>query len=209
MPTLLHVDASPLSEHSITRRLSSEFVEGWRLANPHGEVITRDLTTTKFTGIDAQWVQAVYSAPDSRTPEQNQLLALSDSLIAELERAEEWIFGVPMHNFTVPTVFRLWLDQVVRAGRTFSYINGSPIGLLKNKKAFFVTASGGRYDPESITASFDFVQPYLRCIFGFIGVAEMSFHSAGGTAALAYGDIDRHAFLEPHIQAIRAQVQTV
>jgi FMN-dependent NADH-azoreductase len=89
MPTLLHVDASPLSEHSITRRLSSEFVEGWRLANPHGEVMTRDLTTTKFTGIDAQWVQAVYSAPDSRTPEQNQLLALSDSLIAELERADD------------------------------------------------------------------------------------------------------------------------
>jgi FMN-dependent NADH-azoreductase len=135
MSTLLHIDSSPLGETSISRNLSSEFVRRWKQANPNGEVITRDLTATQFPGINAQWIGAVYTPPNSQTHVQRELLALSDTLISELEQADEWVFGVPMHNFSVPTVFKLWLDQVVRAGRTFSYINGTPVGLLKNQKS--------------------------------------------------------------------------
>src|ERR1700722_5869373 len=143
MSTLLHIDSSPLGEASISRNLSNEFVRRWKQAHPDGEVITRDLTATQFPGIDAQWIGAVYTPSDSRTPVQRELLALSDTLISELERADEWVLGVPMHNFSVPTVFKLWLDQVVRAGKTFSYINGVPVGLLKNKKTLFTLSSGG------------------------------------------------------------------
>jgi len=207
MSTLLHIDSSPLGEASISRNLSSEFVRRWKQAHPQGEVIARDLTTTQFPGIDAQWIGAVYTPPDSRTAVQRELLALSDTLISELEQADEWVLGVPMHNFSVATVFKLWLDQVVRAGRTFAYINGLPVGLLKNKKAHFMLASGGVYDPGSPAASFDFVQPYLRAIFGFMGVTEVNFHRAGGAAAINIGKTDRQTFLQPHIDSIRAQFQ--
>jgi FMN-dependent NADH-azoreductase len=207
MSTLLHIDSSPLAEASITRNLSSEFVQRWKQAHPNGEVITRDLTATHFAGIDAQWIGAVYTPPDSRTPMQRENLALSDTLISELERADEWVLGVPMHNFSVPTVVKLWLDQVVRAGKTFSYINGSPVGLLNKKKAHFMLASGGVYDPGSPAASFDFVQPYLQAIFGFMGVTDTNFHRASGAAAISAGKTDRHTFLQPHIESIRAQFQ--
>jgi FMN-dependent NADH-azoreductase len=207
MSTLLHIDSSPLREASITRNLSSEFVKRWKQAHPKGEVITRDLTGTQFAGIDAQWIGAVYSPPDFLSPVQRELLALSDTLISELEQADEWVLGVPMHNFSVPTVFKLWLDQVVRAGKTFSYINGVPVGLLKNKRAHFMIASGGVYDPGSPAASFDFVQPYLQAIFGFMGVTDTNFHRAGGAAAINIGKTDRQTFLKPHIDSIRAQFQ--
>jgi FMN-dependent NADH-azoreductase len=207
MSTLLHIDSSPLGEASITRNLSREFVQRWKQAHPKGEVITRDLTATQLASIDAQSIGAVYSPPDSRTSVQRELLALSDTLISELERADEWILGVPMHNFSVPTVFKLWLDQVVRAGKTFSYINGLPVGLLKNKKAHFIIASGGVYDAGSPAASFDFVQPYLQAIFGFMGVTDTNFHRAGGTARINGGKTDRQAFLQPHLDSIRAQFQ--
>jgi FMN-dependent NADH-azoreductase len=207
MSTLLHIDSSPLGEASISRNLSKEFVQRWKQAHPNGKVITRDLTTTQFPGINAQWISAVYTPPDSRTPAQRELLALSDTLISELERADEWVLGVPMHNFSVPTVLKLWLDQVVRAGRTFSYINEAPVGLLKNKKAHFMLASGGVYDPGSPAASFDFVQPYLQAIFGFMGVTDANFHRAGGVAAVNSGKTDRQTFLQPHIDSIRAQFQ--
>ena len=207
MSTLLHIDSSPLGDASISRNLSSEFVQRWKQAHPQGEVITRDLTATQFPGIDAQWISAVYTPPDSRTPVQRELLALSDTLISELERADEWVLGVPMHNFSVATLLKMWLDQVVRAGKTFSYINGSPVGLLKNKKAHFIIASGGVYDPGSPAASFDFVQPYLEAIFGFIGVTDISFHRAGGAALINAGRTDRQTFLQPHIESIRARFQ--
>jgi len=207
MSTLLHIDSSPLGDASISRNLSREFVQRWKQAHPQGEVITRDLTATQFPGIDAQWISAVYTPPDSRTPVQRELLALSDTLISELERADEWVLGVPMHNFSVATLLKMWLDQVVRAGKTFSYINGSPVGLLKNKKAHFIIASGGVYDPGSPAASFDFVQPYLEAIFGFMGVTDISFHRAGGAALINAGRTDRQTFLQPHIESIRARFQ--
>ena len=208
MSVLLHIDSSPLGDASISRNLSKEFVQRWKQTHPDGEVITRDLTATQFPGINAQWIGAVYTPSDTRTPGQRELLALSDKLISELERADEWVLGVPMHNFSVPTVVKLWLDQVVRAGRTFSYINEAPVGLLKNKQAHFMLASGGVYDPGSPAASFDFVEPYLRAIFGFMGVTDVNFRRAGGVAAINSGKTDRQAFLQPHIDSIRAQFQT-
>jgi FMN-dependent NADH-azoreductase len=98
MSTLLHIDSSLLAEASISPRLSGEFAQQWQRTHTQGEVITRDLTTMQFAGIDAQWIGAVYGPPDVRTPVQRQVLALSDTLISELERADEWVLGVPMHN---------------------------------------------------------------------------------------------------------------
>src|SRR5271155_512665 len=207
MSTLLHIDSSPLGDSSISRHLSKEFVENWKQANPNGKIITRDLTATNLPPVTAAWVGAAYTPEDARTPAQRELLALSDALIAELEAADEYAFGVPMHNFGVPSVLKLWIDQVVRAGKTFSYANGTPEGLLKNKKATFLIASGGVYDPATVMASFNFVEPYLRTIFGFLGVTETSFVNAGGAAALSYGKIDRQTFLQPHVESIRAQFQ--
>ena len=69
---------------------------------------------------------------------------------------------------------------VVRAGKTFSYDNGRPKGLLTNKKAFIITASGGAYDAEPMK-SFDFVEPYLRAVMGFLGVTDVTFIKAHGS----------------------------
>ncbi len=207
MPTLLHVDSSPLGTASISRHLTSEFVQNWKQTNPDGKIIARDLTAVSLSPVTAEWVGAAYTPEDSRTPAQRELLALSDGLIAELQAADEYVFGVPMHNFAVPSVLKLWIDQVARAGKTFSYASGSPEGLLKNKRATFVVASGGVYDPATVMASFNFVEPYLRTVFGFLGVTETSFINAGGAAALNYGKIDRQTFLQPHVESIRAQFQ--
>jgi len=207
MSTILHVDSSPSGDASVSRRLSREFVDNWKDANPEGKVIRRDLTTTSLTSIDAQWIGAAYARPDSLTAAQRERLALSDTLIAELRQADEFVFGVPMHNFSVPSVFRLWLDQVMRAGKTFAYVNGAPTGLLTGKKAHFIVASGGVYDTGSPAVSFDFVQPYLRTIFGFLGVTDTSFYNAGGVAAIGSGQLDRQAFLQRHIGSIREQFQ--
>ena len=205
MPTLLQIDSSPLGESSISRRLTREYAENWKLANPDGKVIVRDLTATVIPPIGGAWVGASYTPGDARTPQQREVLALSDELIAELESADEYVIGVPMHNFSVPSTLRLWIDQVIRAGRTFSYASGTPEGLLNGKKATVLVASGGVYDEGTAMASFNFVEPYLRTVLAFIGVKDTNFISAGGTAVLNYGKVDRQEFLAPHLQSIRSQ----
>lgn len=207
MATLLHIDSSPLGEASISRHLSKEFVENWKKANPDGKVITRDLTATTLQPVNGAWVGAVYTPEDARTAAQRELLSTSNTLIAELEAADEYVIGVPMHNFGIPSVLKLWIDQVARVGKTFTYASGAPEGLLKGKKATFLVASGGVYDPATVMASFNFVEPYLRTVFGFVGVTDTKFMNAGGAAALNYGKVDRQTFLQPHVESIRAQFQ--
>jgi FMN-dependent NADH-azoreductase len=204
MPTLLHLDSSALGEASISRHLTSEFVDSWKLANPDGKVITRDLTKSGLVTIDAAWIGAAYTPEASRTAEQKQALALSDELLEELFAADEYVFGVPMHNFSIPGVFKLWIDQIARAGRTFAYVDGAPKGLLTGKKATFLITSGGVYDAGTAMASFNFVEPYLRTVFAFLGVTETTFQNAGGTAALRSGG-SREEFLTPQVAAIRAR----
>ena len=201
MPTLLHINSSPLYGHSVSRQLTSAFVEQWKSSHPQARVIDRDLNSTTIAPINADWVSAVYTPTEARTPEQNQLLALSDSLLTELEEANEYVFGVPMHNFGVPSALKLWVDQICRVGRTFAYADGAPKGLLTGKKATFIIATGGIYDAQTQMASFNFVEPYLRSLFGFLGVTDAAFLTAGGTQALRHGQ-DRDAFLAPHLQSV-------
>ena len=205
--TLLEIDSSPLGNRSISRHLTHEFVESWKAANPDGLVVTRDLTTTEIPPVDAVWVGAAHTPEANLTADQRDRLALSEILIAEFKAADHYVFGVPMHNFSIPSVLKLWIDQVVRAGKTFSYATGKPEGLLKNKKATVFIASGGTYDAGTATASFNFVEPYLRAVLGFIGITDVTFIVAGGAAALMSGKVDRQTFLEPHVASIRAQFQ--
>lgn len=202
MPTLLHIDSSPLYGRSVSRELTGAFVSQWKASHPDGNVIERDLYATSIPPIDAAWVGAIYTPEDAQTPEQKQLLALSDSLLAELFQADEYVIGVPMHNFGVPSVLKLWIDQITRVGKTFSYADGTPKGLIIGKKATFLLATGGIYDAQTQMASFNFVEPYLRSLFGFLGLTDATFLTAGGTMALNRGG-DRGTFLAPHIQAVQ------
>lgn len=208
MPTLLHIDSSPLYERSVSRQLTSAFVAQWKSSHPDGTVIDRDLNATTISPINANWVGAAYTPEDARTPQQKELLALSDKLLSELEQADEYVFGVPMHNFGVPSVLKLWIDQIARAGRAFSYADGKPKGLIIGKKATFIIATGGNYDAQTQMASFNFVEPYLRSVFGFLGVTDATFLTAGGTAALNYGQ-DRAAFLAPHLHTVQTHAQAI
>jgi len=207
MYTLLHVDSSPLYGGSVSRELTAAFVTQWKASHPNGWVVDRDLYATAMQPITAEWVSAAYTSEGARTAQQKELLSLSDSLLAELEQADEYVIGVPMHNFGVPSVLKLWIDQIARVGRTFSYGNGGPKGLITGKKATFIIATGGIYDAQTQMASFNFVEPYLRSVFGFLGVTDTTFLTAGGTSALNQGH-DRNAFLAPHLQAVQTHAQT-
>ncbi|HEY1947953.1 MAG TPA: NAD(P)H-dependent oxidoreductase [Bryobacteraceae bacterium] len=202
MPTLFHLDSSPL-ESSISRELTREFAKTWRAAHPDGTVIHRDLAATPLKPVDGLWVGAAHTPADARNAEQNAALAFSEELIAELETADEYVFGVAMHNFSIPSVLKLWIDQTVRAGRTFAYDASGVRGLLQGKKATVVVASGGVYEAGTPSAAFNHIDPYLKTILGFIGVTDVKFVAAAGAAQLRTGAIDRETFLKPTLELVR------
>ena len=203
MSTLLHLDSSPL-DSSISRELTREFVSNWKASHPTGQVIDRDLAANPPKPLDQATIYATFTPEEARQPEQKDLIAYSEEAIAELEKADEYVIGVAMHNFSIPAVLKLWIDQVVRRGRTFSYGAEGPKGLLSGKKATVLVATGGVYDAGSPYAAFNFIDPYLRTILGFIGITDVKFVTAGGTAQLMSGTVDRGQFLQPHLEQVRS-----
>ena len=205
MATLLKIDSSPMGERSVSRKLTAEFAKTWLKAHPGGTVISRDLTTLDTPVVDGGWVAAAYTPEGARTAEQKDALAVSDLLIAELQKADEYVVGVPMHNFSVPSTLKLWIDQVVRVGKTFAYTAAGRNGLLAGKKATLLIASGGAYEQGSAAEALNFVTPYLRTVFGFMGVTDVNIIAAGGTQKLMSGEVDAQTFLAPSLAKVRAQ----
>src|SRR6202161_1762364 len=183
MATLLHLNTSPLAS-SVSRELTREFVSNWKASHPSGKVIDRDLAANPPKPLDQAWIFATFTPEEARQPEQKDLIAYSDEAIAELEQADEYVIGVAMHNFSIPSVLKLWIDQVVRSGHTFALAESGPQGLLHGKKATILVASGGVYAAGTPASAMNFIDPYLKTILGFIGVTDVKFVVAGGVAQL-------------------------
>ena len=179
MAKILHIDASSRSASSVTRQLSKELVDALTKGKPESEVKHRDLIKENVPYIHEADLGAIFTPPDSRTAEQKQLLAPIEDNLKSFIAADVYVFGVPMYNFSVPAVFKSFIDLSVIAGKTFAYDNGVPKPLLHNKKAYIVTASGGDYDSGPMS-KMDFLEPYLRTIFGFIGIGDITFIKVQG-----------------------------
>jgi len=192
-----------MGKHSISRKLTAEFAATWQKAHPGGKIISRDLTVTKLPVVNGVWIGAAHTPDGSHSPEQREELAVSDKLIAELQQADEYVFGVPMHNFSIPSTLKLWIDQVARAGKTFSYGADGPKGLLTGKKVTLLIASGGVYERTAME-SLNFVTPYLRAVFGFLGITDVKIIAAEGTAQLMGGKVDPQTFLAPSLEKVQS-----
>ena len=204
MPTLLHISVSPRGSYSISRRLSDAAVEAWKQRNPGGRVIERDLAKTQLTFVDLDWIQGAFSPPEHHNENHKRAIALSDELVSELVAADEIILGAPMYNFAIPAALKAWIDHVVRAGKTFRYTSSGPEGLLagKNKKVLAIIASGGSYVEGTGFSALDYEVPYLRFIFGFMGITDIQFIQAGGTGSVAQGRVSAEEFLAPYLNEI-------
>ncbi len=184
MTHILHVNASPRGDASQSRTISNELVEAMKSAHPEVTVTDRDLGHQTIPFVTEPFIYAMYTPAESRTPEQNDLLKLSDELIAEMKAADVYVFGVPMYNFGVPAVFKAYIDYVARANETFNPATYE--GLLKNKKAIVVSAHGGAgYGPGQERESYNQLVPTLRNVLGLMGVTEVEFVSVEGTTAPA------------------------
>jgi len=179
MSKLLHIDSSGRGSLSVTQPLTAYFTRKWKEINPAGQVIHRNLAESDLQFVNAELVAAFHTPDEKLTPKQRELLHQSDELVSELTEADVYVVGVPMYNFSIPAVFKAYIDLVVRAGKTFSYGADGAKGLLLNKKLVVVSASGGDYSAEP-AKSLDFLEPYVRAIMNFIGIVDISFVKAHG-----------------------------
>ena len=143
MSNILYLTASIRSDaESISRGLGQSIVDG--LAAKTGASVTiRDIAAGTLPFVNAERFAANLTPVAERTPEQAELAAIADTLIAELQAADTIVIASPVYNFGPPASLKAWADLVARAGTTFRYTATGPEGLLTRKKAYLTIASGG------------------------------------------------------------------
>ncbi len=182
MPTLLRIDASVRTADSHSRSLADELQKRWLSATLNGSVNQRDLGKDPILSIENDTVIGYYTPEENMSPALRQATAQSDNLVAELIDADALLISTPMYNFTVPSVLKAWIDQVVRMHKTFDFDDaGIPYGMVKNKPAYITVALGAQFTGTPL-AAMDFLRPYLKTLLGFIGFEKVKIFSVESTA---------------------------
>jgi FMN-dependent NADH-azoreductase len=178
MMNILHVSCSPRGKNSESHRLSKKILGFLLERNPTAVVIDRAIGGGAVPPVDEDYAISQQSAEDVS---QAGSAALSDGLIRELEISDFVIIGTPVHNFTLPSTLKAWIDHIARVRRTFDVTSGGKVGKLRDRPIFIAVSSGGRYSGEDAHQP-DFLTPYLKAVFGMLGLRDLTFFSVEGTA---------------------------
>jgi len=163
---LLHIDSSALGANSASRELSAAIVARWQAQVPGLSIEYRDLDADPLPHLDG----AILAGADAGAA------AESERVLRQFLDADIVVLGAPMYNFSIPSTLKAWIDRIAVAGRTFRYTANGPEGLAGNKRVIVASARGGLHEG----APSDFQEPYLKFMFGFMGVRDLEFVRAEG-----------------------------
>ncbi|NQV68652.1 MAG: NAD(P)H-dependent oxidoreductase [Pseudohongiella sp.] len=173
---VLRVSSGLFQANSVSSLLMDELLAGMQKAAQNIELRERDFREHPVPHLDAAWLQALMKPASERSEQQQAKVDYSDSLIAELQSADTIIIGLPMYNFSVPSMLKAWIDHIARAGVTFKYTEQGSVGLLLGKKVVLVAAMGGVHEEGAS----DFLRPYMKQIMSFVGLDDVEFVTADG-----------------------------
>ena len=189
MPHVLYIDSSYSGAYSTSRLLSQEFMTAWSKLHPDSIIMYRDLIKQPVPYIDETWVKAMDLLPNQYSLEQQQAMKESEMILEQFLSADCYLFAVPMYGFTVPGAFKVYIEHLIRPGRTYTIDENGLRGLVEpTKKMLVITSRGADYSKNSEFASFDFHEPYLRTIFGSFGINNIEFVYVNN---LALGDREK------------------
>jgi FMN-dependent NADH-azoreductase len=178
---LLHVDSSILGANSVSRILSAEIVAAERRRDPGLQVTYRDLGADPVGHLSSAHLAAAQGASPEAADLQRDL-ASGQAALEEFLAADIVVVGAPMYNFGVSSQLKAWIDRLAIAGKTFRYTEKGPEGLAGGKRVIIASSRGGFYGPDAPAALLDHQETYLRGIFGFFGVTDVTIIRAEGIA---------------------------
>ncbi|MFY0479808.1 FMN-dependent NADH-azoreductase [Achromobacter marplatensis] len=180
--SILHITCSPRGRDSESHRLSQRILD--RLIAASGprtpEIVEIDATALPHVDHDYAVALSAPADPGDATLGRGALRQ-SARLIQALQDATHIVIATPMHNFTVPSSLKVWIDHVVRVRSTFRITPEGKIGNLPDRPVYVAISSGGEFSGDAARQP-DFLTPYLKHVLGTIGLRSVTFFSVEGTA---------------------------
>lgn len=189
MKKVLVINSSARALKSQSRKLTETFINHWK--NIHNDPIIsyRDLGNADVPHINEKWIAAAFKPEALRSEEETEVLKTSDTYISELQEADVIVLGSPMYNWSVPSVLKAYIDQIVRVNETFKFnpanVHNPYTGLLENKTLFLLLSRGEPgYEKGDYNEHMDFQAAYLKTVFNIIGISNIHVIAING---LSYG----------------------
>lgn len=179
MSDLLHIEVSPMADHSISRSISKEFLETFKSAQPNAVIVVRDLDQDPIPHLDGETIVAGFTPEANRSASMKSKIEYRTSLVNEVNAAKHILISTPMWNYTVPSVLKAWIDQIIVPDNT--RISG---------KVTIIISQGGSYAEGAPRAGWDWQTGYLKQVFASLGATDVEiilseFGLAGIVPALA------------------------
>ena len=197
MNKVLIVTSSAQGSQSVSTRIAEDYAQALREAHPGVEIVRRDVGADPIPHLTAETVAGIRAV--AGTEAEKRALALSDTLVGELQAADLIVLAAPMYNFGMSSTLKAWFDHVLRARVTFRYTDSGPEGLLKGKKAVVIESRAGLYS-EGPAAAMDSQEPHIRTLLGFMGIDDVEFVRV---EKLAFGPEVAEASISDAVDALR------
>lgn len=172
---ILRIDSSPRYADSVSRHLTNHLTARLLQAYPEANLTTRDLAAGLPLPTEA-YTDGILYARQNPTPDMQDALQLSNVLVDELLAADLVVLGLPTYNWTVPSTFKAYVDQISRPDVTFEYIDGIRYGKLRARSIYIIFTSGG--NPMGGTE--DFTTPYATFLWQTLGIKQVHLIDASG-----------------------------
>ena len=186
MDKLLHIISTPREENSRTLQISEVFLEGFKNKYPDCRIDELNLFKEQLPGLSLKMISGKYVLLGGKELD-DKLEEAWKPIERHIERflfAEGFLISVPMWNFSIPYLLKHYIDLIIQPKYLFRYTDKGIEGLAKNRKMIVITSRGGDYGPGSSFNSYDFQEPYLRAVFGFVGISDIVFINAQPMDAL-------------------------
>lgn len=170
MASILSITASPYGAASRGATLAAQAVAHLRAADPLLSHVTRDLSVFSNAEVPPSYSDALLA----RQPHDHPAFDLSETLIREVEDAAFITIATPIHNYTVPACLKLWIDLVLRHGRSFTSLHGEKTGVLGNRPVLVIVTAGGFVTGQRVTQP-DHLTGYLTNVLSTIGITDLRF----------------------------------
>jgi FMN-dependent NADH-azoreductase len=175
MSKLLHVSASPRGSRSESLRLAGHFLDSFQAVNPGVEVEHYDLwdgTLPEFGPSAAAAKMAVFAGEEPVG--EAAAWDAAGRTYSRFDRADSYLFSVPMWNHGIPYILKQFIDVVSQPGMVFGFDPQQGYsGLLAGKKAAVIYTSavyGPAYRPGFGT---DFQSTYFNDWLQWAGVDDI------------------------------------
>ena len=177
---LLHIIGSPRGDQSRTLSISNTFLQSLQAKNPGLQVKELDLFKADLPEVFDYAAKAKYTVLGGATPDGqekevwNKIVAYANEFLA----ADMYLISCPMWNFSIPYRLKQYIDIIVQPGLLFQFTENGVEGLVKGKKMICITSRGSDFGPDSPFNPYDLLDPYIKAIFGFVGIYDISFVTA-------------------------------